>query len=101
MDEAARAIVFDRDSGCVHCGKATNLQWAHVYTRRILSMRWDWDNSMVLCAGCHLWWHHEPAEAVAWWTAKYPLRAERLRLRRHTASRVDLKAIALSLGVKT
>lgn len=24
------------------------------------------DNGITLCAGCHMWWHHEPIEATEW-----------------------------------
>lgn len=52
---------------CERCGKESNLQCAHIYSRRNKRLRWDFENALCLCAGCHLyWWHLEPAEAVRW-----------------------------------
>ena len=65
-----RSRVFDRDGNrCVRCGSVEWLQWSHVYTRRILCLRWDLRNSKVLCASCHRWWHDNPAESGPWWRA--------------------------------
>lgn len=52
---------------CERCGKTTNLQCCHIYGRSNKWLRWDMENLLCLCAGCHLfWWHREPAEAVRW-----------------------------------
>jgi len=34
-------------------------------------MRWDLLNSIVLCAGCHFWWHGNPTEATEWFSKKF------------------------------
>lgn len=68
LDRLCREVVFLRDGDrCRRCGSGQKLQWCHVYTRAIRSLRWDLDNSFCGCAGCHLWWHHKPTEAVEWW----------------------------------
>jgi len=47
-----------RDGKCMYCGKKENLQCSHVYGRRWEDGRWDCDNAITLCAGCHLYrWH--------------------------------------------
>jgi 5-methylcytosine-specific restriction endonuclease McrA len=52
---------------CERCGKTDNLQCAHIYSRKNKRLRWDKENLLCLCAGCHLyWWHLEPAEAIRW-----------------------------------
>ena len=48
-----------RDKKCQRCGKTTQLQAAHIYSRSILSTRYDYDNALTLCAGCHLYWAHK------------------------------------------
>ena len=71
LDRLCRQVTFARDGHCcMHCGSAHRTQWCHVYTRSIRSMRWTLANTMTLCAGCHLWWHHRPNDAVAWWTGR-------------------------------
>lgn len=87
LDQLCRALVFARDQQCVRCGSTEKGQWAHVYTRRLLALRWDLDNSMILCAGCHLHWHHRPLEAVTWWAEQYPERAVRLRSKAQVMTR--------------
>ena len=68
LDQACRAVVFARDGyRCLYDGSTQHLQWAHVYSRRYKSIRWDPDNSMCLSAGAHLLWHHQPARMVQWW----------------------------------
>lgn len=98
LDKLCRELVFRRDGNrCVKCGKATNLQWSHVYTRRLLSLRWDPDNSKTLCGGCHLWWGQNPLDAAVWFAAAWPSRFERLRMKRQFKQKVDMKAIELGL----
>ena len=67
LDADARQRVFERDNfACMRCGKKENLNWAHVLSRRDISLRWEADNGMTLDAGCHMFWHHQPALAVDW-----------------------------------
>lgn len=71
LDAACRAVVFERDGyRCRWTGQTSNLQWAHVYSRRYKTIRWDPDNSLCLGAGAHLRWHHEPIEAAKWWLSQ-------------------------------
>jgi 5-methylcytosine-specific restriction endonuclease McrA len=64
---------------CEMCGqKKFRLQCAHVVTRTLLSLRWDFKNALALCAGCHLRWHKDPLWAITWFKAVYPERAKYL-----------------------
>jgi len=74
LDALARKIVFARDPVCQRCGRADQGQWCHVNSRRYLSSRWRLENSLRLCSGCHLLWHHRPIEAVRWFGDKFPER---------------------------
>ena len=51
---------------CERCGSTRFLQVSHIYSRRYLSIRFHPTNVLLFCAGCHLKWHHRPAEAVGW-----------------------------------
>jgi len=81
LDAIARTEVFERDGNkCIHCPNSDrSIQWAHVLSRRHLCLRWEADNAMTLCAGCHLFWHHEPAMAVDWFIKNFGERWERIR----------------------
>jgi len=39
---------------CEHCGKTTNLNSHHIFTRLRKSTRWELDNGICLCVGCHM-----------------------------------------------
>ncbi|KKM20716.1 hypothetical protein LCGC14_1642610 [marine sediment metagenome] len=48
---------------CSRCGSRIKVQCAHVFSRRNMSVRWDFDNALPLCWRCHFWWaHKEPVE---------------------------------------
>jgi hypothetical protein len=49
-DLLAREIAM-QTGHCEACGAATDLQWAHAYSRRYLKTRWTW--TYCLCRGCH------------------------------------------------
>ena len=87
LDDICREYTFKRDDyQCLRCGKSVGLQWAHVYSRRYKTVRWNPWGSMCLCSGCHLWWHHNPVDAIKWlellWGEK---RLAELRLERRAA----------------
>lgn len=43
-----------RSSGeCIKCLKTEHLNAHHIIGRRNLTVRWDLDNGVCLCAGCH------------------------------------------------
>jgi hypothetical protein len=98
LDDLCRAIVFARDgSRCQWYGTTSNLQWAHIHSRRYLSSRWRLENSLVLSAKAHLEWHHRPLEAVAWFREKFPERAMVLDRIAAFPQKVDLKLERLYL----
>jgi predicted restriction endonuclease len=99
LDKTARECVLNRAGHrCEKCGKGERLQWHHVYTRAILSLRWDMDNLVCLCAGCHLWWHHNPLDAAAWFESKVgAARVSRLKLSRLTRTKQDLRGVLIGL----
>ena len=41
-------------------------------------MRWELDNLLTGCGGCHIWWHSEPLLAVEWFKKNWPDRYERI-----------------------
>ena len=98
LDALCRQVVFARDGHrCCKTGRTDNLQWAHVYSRRYRTLRWDPDNSLCLNAGAHLEAHHRPLEFASWFEAAFPGRAKRLRLLMQTKAKVDLAALKLWL----
>lgn len=112
LDDLAREIVFHRDGyRCARCDKPCEqmvvtpsgkkaylgLQWAHVYSRNKKSLRWNPEGAMCLCGGCHLFWHHRPIDAIAWFEGKYPERHRRLKLLAATPQKLDRALILADL----
>jgi hypothetical protein len=46
--------------GCNNTAVNSQLQTAHIYSRRYLKLRWDEDNALCLCAKHHMEAHHSP-----------------------------------------
>lgn len=79
LDKVTRKFVKTRDDYiCQRCGNPTSgkgCHWAHIYGRgRGLFMRWDFLNSLVLCAGCHRWAHSQPLDFGEWFAQRFPAR---------------------------
>jgi hypothetical protein len=53
-DKKFSAWIRFRDGRCMNCGKETNLQCSHFWSRKHSSTRFDPDNCVAFCAGCHL-----------------------------------------------
>lgn len=117
LDRLCRAVVRERDRWmCAICGRTrevTVLDWAHVYTRGRISLRWNLDNSMLLCKKCHMQWHgvipwvfdpetNTDIDSVKYmrraWEKKFPERDRRLTvLIRSRGAKVDLGLIEAHL----
>ena len=64
LDALWRAKILERDKVCQYPGcLKRNLQAAHVFSRRIRSVRWNLDNGVGFCAYHHLRWAHVHWEA--------------------------------------
>ena len=56
---------------CLHCGKDKYLNSHHIFTRNNYAVRWDMDNGITLCSGCHTMSsifsaHKTPLEFIEW-----------------------------------
>jgi len=100
-DRLAREIVMVRDSAtCQRCGSQERVQWHHIHTRRTLSLRWDQNNGLALCAGCHYWCHWNPDLFRHWFMDKWPERWKNIEQSIRLAGkrgRIDHQAMRLLL----
>jgi hypothetical protein len=83
LDAACRARVMERDGCCQRCGATISsdgspLQWSHCHSHRHYCLRWDDENSKILCKGCHCWWTNNPGLAFDFFSKKWPERWERI-----------------------
>jgi len=94
LDRLARLACFERDNNvCVRCHDVTrNVQWCHVIGRRHKCTRWELDNALTMCAGCHLWWHEYPTLSGEWFRKNWPERHESILALFNAGEKVDLEA---------
>lgn len=56
------SLVVRARGACERCGRAQNLQCAHIIPRRYAATRTDETNAWCLCAGCHMRLTEHPDE---------------------------------------
>lgn len=63
LDKEASRVVRSRGF-CAMCNTPDyeKFQCAHIYSRSYRSVRWDLDNLLCLCAGCHFFSHRNPLQ---------------------------------------
>ena len=66
-----------------------NLQWAHIYTRAILHIRYEKYNNLILCSGHHIFWTYHPIEWTRFLEAYYPDRLAEAEANRYKFWKVD------------
>jgi len=70
FSEFIRRRAIERVGGCERClvGKTDykQLQCSHFHGRAKKSVRWDEDNAVGLCAGCHMYLTSQPKEHFEW-----------------------------------
>jgi len=97
-DAEARAYVRARDPACVACGRSDRgVQWAHVHSRGMRYVRWDADNAVGLCSGCHYAYTKSSANWTTFVERRWPGLWTRLLLRNAycewRGGHVDLAAV--------
>ncbi len=81
-------------------GPCQGIECAHVFSRRNISTRWDPDNALCLCTGCHAYWGEEPLEMYEWYKKKYgEAQFDALLLRKNIPTKVDKKLIRIGLKI--
>ncbi len=95
LDAAAREEVFARDGHlCVRCKiPGRSVQWSHVIGRRHKCVRWEPDNALTLCAGCHMFWHEYPTLSGEWFRKNWPERHERILKMYNHGGKVNVKEL--------
>jgi len=103
LDDLCREVVRVRDKGCVRCGREApyKLDWAHFYSRAIKAVRWDLDNSALLCFNCHgNFAHKQPREFSEFWRERLGDKAFDALMLRRNVSKVDRQLVKIYLVQK-
>jgi len=66
LDVAWSRCVRARGLRCERCNYPWTLEAHHIFSRRARSVRWDLENGVCLCLGCHSWQRHHPADFLRW-----------------------------------
>ena len=84
------------EGACEWCGiRNDTLQCCHIFSRKYLVTRWEMDNAICMCAGCHFKSHAQPlefAEFVKGYLGKKRYNALR-RKAKTSIKKVDLNEI--------
>ena len=102
FSELIRRRAFARSKGCERCHAAKRtfkeLQCAHMFTRRGLSVRWCEDDAAGLCGGCHLFLDSHPIEKLEFFRKLLgETKFELLNAGAHQTYKPDYKLIELYL----
>ena len=87
---------------CEKCGRyfpeGIGLQVSHFYTRKYESVRFDEENTDILCFTDHMFFEQNPAHYAEWKQKRMTKRAYKtLMVRAHTLKKKDDKLIVLFL----
>ena len=86
LDKQWRDAIRSRDKCCQVCGGTSFLNAHHVIGRRNRNVRWDLDNGVLLCSGCHTFRvqsaHQDPLWFSEWFQDRYPNRYESIMIKR-------------------
>ena len=89
---------------CERCGtyklSYKQLQACHFHGRSKKSVRWDEDNAIGLCMGCHIYLDSHPLEKVEFFKRLLGDRFDLLNARMRVTEPVDKKAIEIYLKEK-
>ena len=85
-----------RDKVCQRCGGA-NIACAHFHGRAKKSVRWDEDNCVALCFGCHIHLDSHPIEKIEFFQRRLGDRYDLLNARANQLGKPDKEAIELYL----
>ena len=92
------SLIIRARGHCESCGSTSNLQCAHIVSRRYSHTRCDQRNAFCLCAKCHMHFTDHPvefAEFVLANTDQYPA----MFLLSQQTGKVDWKQVAAGLQV--
>lgn len=110
LDAACRVeVVEERDHNvCQRCSKVQGewdaeiersvcIQWAHVHTREYYVTRWEPDNSLALCARCHVWFDNHKVISYEWFRKRWSERWERIQNVLQSGAKVRVRDLYLEL----
>lgn len=64
LDKLFSKYIRLRDKTCQRCGSSHGLQCCHFHSRRYKILRWNPDNAVCLCFGCHAYLDSHPYEKI-------------------------------------
>jgi hypothetical protein len=100
-DDLMSAYIRSRDRTCRRCGVSDRLQHAHLISRGARFIRYEPENGIALCAGCHYYFTLGPARWNVWLEENMPGRLALLArleaVRERSGYTIDLAAVIQAL----
>ena len=87
LDKLVGDYVKRRDKVCTRCGSPGPLDWSHLISRGAPWLRWDLDNSVAHCKGCHWYFTAKPSAMNLWIEERWPGRLSELTQREAAAEK--------------
>ena len=89
--------IIKRVGYCEICGGTNSLNAHHIISRSHYALRYDIDNGICLCAGCHRFnknsAHNNPVYFMDWFKTKHPERYEYLLSMKNATRQEDYEQI--------
>ena len=94
LDKLWREAIKKRDEFCQLCHEnSSRLNAHHIIGRRNRNLRWDLNNGILLCPGCHTFRndsaHQDPAYFMKWFEEEYPERYKHIMNNRCNLTKHD------------
>ncbi len=101
LDKLFSKYIKLRDKHCQRCGGTGGLQTSHFWGRAKKATRWDEENAVLLCFGCHQYFHSRPLEHSRWFEEHLGQPAFcLLEARAHQVGKVDGNLMTLYIQAK-
>ena len=71
----------------INCGGG--LQWCHIFSRSVIHMRYEPYNNLVMCAGHHTWYTHNPIEWTRFLEKNYLERLSLAEAQRYKYDKIE------------
>lgn len=94
------SLIVRSRGACVACGATSNLQTAHIISRRFSNTRCVLANAFCACAKCHHHWTDHPVEFASFVLERIgQAEYQRLYALSQQTSKVDWQTVAVELQV--
>lgn len=102
LDRIFSKIMHNKMFKCERCGKTINLQIHHIIEKdtKNIELRFDEENIIMLCSGCHFWLHRHMILGVIFLIQKIGVKKIVMLLKKYLKPRVEVSLTDLEKELK-